>query len=184
MLKAFSRTFPGGTDVIQTECGICQAISPNELIAGAKHPKVLNCTAIWDTGATSSAISPRVVQQLGLKPVQIGRNYTAAGPIDVLIYAVNILLPCEVGVSMLFASCNDLHGTDVLIGMDVISRGDFAISHENGNLKFSFQIPSTHTLDFADEMKHTPAVAEKKPRPNDKCPCGSGRKYKNCHGKA
>lgn len=184
MPQAFSRTFPGGTDVIQTECGICQAISPKELAAGAKHPKVLNCTAIWDTGATASSITKRVVNELGLRPVRIGKNYTAAGEIDVLIYAINILLPCGAGVPLLLASCNDLHGTDVLIGMDVISRGDFAISHENGNLKFSFQIPSTHTLDFADEMKHTPVVAEKKPRPNDKCPCGSGRKYKNCHGKA
>ncbi|MBR4432146.1 MAG: SEC-C domain-containing protein, partial [Paludibacteraceae bacterium] len=24
---------------------------------------------------------------------------------------------------------------------------------------------------------------EKKPRPNDPCPCGSGKKYKQCHGK-
>jgi preprotein translocase subunit SecA len=27
-----------------------------------------------------------------------------------------------------------------------------------------------------------PAVAEKKPGRNDLCPCGSGKKYKNCHG--
>ena len=26
-------------------------------------------------------------------------------------------------------------------------------------------------------------VSEKKPRPNDKCPCGSGKKYKQCCGK-
>jgi len=24
---------------------------------------------------------------------------------------------------------------------------------------------------------------EKKPKPNDKCPCGSGKKYKDCCGK-
>ncbi len=28
-----------------------------------------------------------------------------------------------------------------------------------------------------------PAVRTKTPRPNDLCPCGSGLKYKNCHGK-
>jgi preprotein translocase subunit SecA len=28
-----------------------------------------------------------------------------------------------------------------------------------------------------------PVRAEKKPGRNDPCPCGSGKKYKNCHGK-
>ena len=28
----------------------------------------------------------------------------------------------------------------------------------------------------------TPYRAEKMPRPNDPCPCGSGKKFKNCHG--
>ena len=31
---------------------------------------------------------------------------------------------------------------------------------------------------------HTqPIVKEKMPRPNDPCPCGSGKKFKNCHGR-
>ena len=32
-------------------------------------------------------------------------------------------------------------GIDVLIGMDVISKGDFAISIYNGKKKFSIRIP-------------------------------------------
>ncbi|HQQ13707.1 MAG TPA: SEC-C metal-binding domain-containing protein, partial [Bacteroidales bacterium] len=28
-----------------------------------------------------------------------------------------------------------------------------------------------------------PVVAEKKVGRNEPCPCGSGKKYKNCHGK-
>jgi uncharacterized protein YecA (UPF0149 family) len=28
-----------------------------------------------------------------------------------------------------------------------------------------------------------PIHVEKKIRPNDPCPCGSGKKYKQCHGK-
>ena len=34
-----------------------------------------------------------------------------------------------------------------------------------------------------DTANHTPYVAERMPRPNDPCPCGSGKKFKNCHGK-
>ena len=39
------------------------------------------------------------------------------------------------------------------------------------------------TREDADQANHTPYVAERMPRPNDPCPCGSGKKFKNCHGK-
>lgn len=33
------------------------------------------------------------------------------------------------------------------------------------------------------EQHRQPIIREKMPRPNDPCPCGSGKKFKNCHGK-
>ena len=39
------------------------------------------------------------------------------------------------------------------------------------------------TREGADRVNHTPYVADRLPRPNDPCPCGSGKKFKNCHGK-
>ena len=33
------------------------------------------------------------------------------------------------------------------------------------------------------QHSHTPYIKEKMPRPNDSCPCGSGKKFKNCHGR-
>ena len=39
------------------------------------------------------------------------------------------------------------------------------------------------TREDADQVNHTHYVAERMPRPNDPCPCGSGKKFKNCHGK-
>ena len=41
---------------------------------------------------------------------------------------------------------------------------------------------SQDTREGANEINHTPYRAEKTPRPNDLCPCGSGKKFKNCHG--
>ena len=35
----------------------------------------------------------------------------------------------------------------------------------------------------ADKSKPAPIIAEKKVGRNDPCPCGSGKKYKHCHGK-
>lgn len=39
------------------------------------------------------------------------------------------------------------------------------------------------TRENAEQVHHTPIVKDKMPRPNDLCPCGSGKKFKNCHGK-
>ena len=82
-----------------------------------------------------------------------------------------------------------LNGFDVLIGMDIITLGDFSITNVNGKTVFSFRIPSTETVDYVQQEKqkvkaaHTPYVAPKIPKRNDPCPCGSGKKFKNCHGK-
>ena len=34
-----------------------------------------------------------------------------------------------------------------------------------------------------EKSKPAPMIAEKKVGRNDPCPCGSGKKYKHCHGK-
>ena len=39
------------------------------------------------------------------------------------------------------------------------------------------------TREGASQANHTPYRAERMPRPNDPCPCGSGKKFKNCHGR-
>ena len=37
--------------------------------------------------------------------------------------------------------------------------------------------------DTREMQRPEPLRVDKKPRPNDPCPCGSGKKYKQCHGK-
>ena len=37
--------------------------------------------------------------------------------------------------------------------------------------------------DTREQQRPEPLRVEKKPRPNDPCPCGSGKKYKQCHGR-
>ena len=49
-----------------------------------------------------------------------------------------------------------LTGCEVLVGMDIINRGDFAVSNRNGATAFSFRIPSVEEFDFvkADEARN------------------------------
>ena len=37
--------------------------------------------------------------------------------------------------------------------------------------------------DTREQQKHEPVRAQKMPGRNDSCPCGSGKKFKNCHGR-
>jgi preprotein translocase subunit SecA len=37
--------------------------------------------------------------------------------------------------------------------------------------------------DTRENARPEPIHVDKKPRPNDPCPCGSGKKYKQCHGR-
>ena len=39
------------------------------------------------------------------------------------------------------------------------------------------------TRETVQQQHRVPYTAEKMPRPNDPCPCGSGKKFKNCHGR-
>ena len=48
-------------------------------------------------------------------------------------------------------------GVDMLIGMDIINLGDFAITHKNGGTVFSFQIPSTRHYDFVKKINNETA---------------------------
>ena len=40
-------------------------------------------------------------------------------------------------------------GIDVLIGMDIISMGDFAVSNFDGKTQFSFRIPSQEHVEYS-----------------------------------
>ena len=72
----------------------------------------------------------------------------------------------------------EFSGGDVLIGMDIISQGDFAVTNHGGITKFSFRMPSVTHIDFVEEFKKSqPTIGR-----NDPCYCGSGQKFKKCHG--
>jgi hypothetical protein len=102
---------------------------------------------------------------------------TAGGERQSLIYLINIILPNNLGFPYLRVCECDIMGADVLIGMDLITLGDFAISNLNDKTSFTFRIPSLEIFDF---RTLPPGVKKYKPGPNDPCPCASGGKYKIC----
>lgn len=166
---------------IKTEAGVCPAFNP---LSGAQHPEISNFICLWDTGASGTVISSKVVEKLGLKPISKSKVFHANGESVVNVYAVNIFLLNSVGFQFIQVTEGVLAGIDVLLGMDIITMGDFSITNANGKTMFSFRIPSIKHIDYTTENKGqvTPPEIPKVSR-NSPCHCGSGKKYKACHGK-
>lgn len=178
--KSFTLEANGILRVLKTDCGVCPAFDP---LSGGKHPKIEKFVGLWDTGATGTVISTDCAKKLGLKPIGKTKVYHADGDSIVNVYAINLFLPNQVAFPFVKVTEGKLNGTDLLIGMDIISRGDFVVTNFGGQTTFSFRVPSTQKIDFVEESKPKPIVRNnKKIGRNDPCHCGSGKKFKQCHG--
>jgi predicted aspartyl protease len=164
---------------IVTKASIGEAFNLADL---PKEPPRKEFQAIWDTGATGTVISSRVVSECGLKPIGMAISHTASDIVNSNVYRISIELPNRVVFFALRVVEGKLPGgSDVLIGMDIITQGDFALTHKNKKTTFAFRMPSIDTIDF-NPNPPPKSVPVKKVGRNDPCPCGSGKKYKNCHG--
>ena len=141
--KVLTVDYPRRMRMLPTSCGIVDSYLKDGML------EVAEFRALWDTGADGSVISNSVVASLGLIPDGKIRVYHADGMSLVNTYTIDLRLPSGVVFRKLMVTSGDLKDTDVLIGMDVISMGDFAITASHGVTKFSFQIPSTHDIDFS-----------------------------------
>lgn len=157
--KALTLHFKGGLQrVLISECHACAAFDPATL-SESQPPPLQSFSAIWDTGATSSVINKRVVDVCGLKPTGMTQVQHAGGISDAETFLVAIWLPNGVGFSSVQVTRADLRGADILIGMDIITRGDFSITNLGGSTVFSFRCPSVRTVDFVKEAAHLSSAA-------------------------
>lgn len=110
--------------------------------------------ALWDTGATITCISGYVAEQLSLVATGKISIRTPSGESDRNTYLVDLSLPNNVVISDLVVSDSEIgtQGIGVLIGMDIINRGDFAVSNHNGVTVFTFRMPSSKRTDYSAEI--------------------------------
>jgi hypothetical protein len=158
---------------------VCEAFDPKDdsLNQTVKRQKF---DAIWDTGATATVITQKIIDAFGLKPVGMTMVSGIHGDKPSEIFMVNVELPNAVGFHHVQVTKGEIRGADMLIGMDIISTGDFAVTNKNGQTIFSFRCPSLEHIDF---VKPIPLAVRQKQGRNDPCACGSGKKYKHCCGK-
>ena len=118
-------------------------------VAGYSDPKALPAvvSALWDTGAWSSVITQKVVTALGLSPIDHVRACGVNGWYDAPVYIVDVTLPNKIKISNLLVSLGTMTAADMLIGMDVISMGDFKLIND-GKTSFSIRTPSEGDAPF------------------------------------
>lgn len=178
-IHALTVVYNGLSNVLKSKATVGFAFDPKK----TPTPAQIEFDAIWDTGASASVITQNVVNKCNLKPIGLVNVHTAGGLSQCNSYLVSLGLPNGVGFPALRVTEGQINGADVLIGMDVIASGDFAVSNFNGNTVFSYRIPSVTTTDFVLEVKQSNRLNMPKVGRNSPCPCGSGEKYKKCCGK-
>lgn len=158
-IHAFSLRNQGIVEEISFLVRISEAYEPPDMPTTAAPPPnipVVEYKAIWDTGATRTAISPKVVRDLSLRPISKMNVSTVGGGehadiYEAYVYLVNIYLPNRVALSG-FPVVEMSAGVDVLIGMDVVRQGDMAITNFEGKTIFTFRVPSAGKIDFVEDV--------------------------------
>lgn len=165
--------------MIMFEIGVSPVQPPGRKLAGEL---IRRYHSVWSTAANRSQISNKVIDELGLEPKSVSANGEE-------LYMVDMYFPNKMRVTVQNAAVMDTsladNRADCVVGMDVIRQGDISISHKDSKTLFSFRAPTQGGIDYAAEI----AADRDKPgsttmvRRNQLCPCGSGKKYKNCCGK-
>lgn len=139
---------------LKSSNGISRVLITDVNIHIANTPTNKIVKAIWDTGATGSAITKIVVKNLGLIPTGVAQVNTANGVATQNTYTIDIQLPNKVIIQGIIATEVDAlsGGCDALIGMDVISIGDFSITNHKGVTCMSFRVPSGHEIDYVKNL--------------------------------
>lgn len=186
--RAFTVSANGRLKALISPAAVSTAFHPSS----KNPPKPSQYSAIWDTGATGTVITQKVIDQCNLKPISRTIVHTAGGEIRTSVFLINLFLPNKVAFHAVRVTRGEITAdTDVLIGMDVIGSGDFAVTGKEGKNTFSFRMPSCECIDFTKHKKSGKMIPIDFPAPvatgsvgrNEPCPCGSGVKYKKCCGK-
>lgn len=119
--------------------------------------------ALWDTGATTTCISEAVAQQLNLIPTGMMDIRTPSSTKSVKTYLVNVGLPNHLNVNDVQVCETDIgkQNIEMLIGMDIISLGDFAVSNFNNKTIFTFRVPAKERIDFVPQSNIDNIIGQK-----------------------
>ena len=97
----------------------------------------------------NNMVTEQVVDDLGLR-VEGYTRVLHVGGIEESVpqFRINLAVFTDLHFPGVEVVSGKLAGCDVIVGMDIINQGDFAVSNRNGATTFSFRIPSVEDFDF------------------------------------
>ena len=96
-----------------------------------------------------------------LKLVPIGKQIVATptGSKEVDTFCVDTMLPNNVNFEGIIVIDSEIGSQTaggepigMLVGMDIIGRGDFAVTNHNGRTIFTYRCPSVGSIDFVNQL--------------------------------
>lgn len=143
--KAFTLVHKQIVSKLETQCGVVnEHTALNMTHVFGKHK------AIWDTGCAITTVHERIIEKLNLEIRGYMSVNTVIGTSETPYYYVDLLLPGGIALRSQKVLSGKMNACDVLIGMDIISLGDFAVTNLSGKTTFSFQLPSELVINFCD----------------------------------
>ena len=108
---------------------------------------------LWNTGYSESVISSDFVQKYNLQPIGTATVGTTGVTLKSNIYAIDFLLAQKQHIFLNVTESSQLCGSgfDMLIGLDVITLGDFTLTTTDDTICFSFRYPPKGLIDFTKE---------------------------------
>ena len=181
-IKGFRIVYPGVTKTLKSIINIGFGQITTETVNNFGEPVL----AVWDTGATRSCINETFAlkYKLPISGMTICRGVNSQQQVNT--YVVSLVLPNNNYVNDIeICSCDSTFPYGMLIGMDIISKGEFMVCTHNNITVYSFQNPAISLLSF-DYILNRPQLGISV---NDDfnvdmlCPCGSKLSFKKCCAK-
>lgn len=160
----FTLRFTGRAKSLTTPISVGK--TPTDPEEYEKQPMYHEVSGLWDTGATNSCITADVAAAIGAIPTGKTMVHGAHGAQLTNTYLVDFVLPNKVRIRNVKVTevVSTVGGFGVIVGMDIISAGDFCITNLNGKTVFSFRIPSMKEIDFTAVGAPENTIETKVPR--------------------
>lgn len=166
-IKALTVPYNQISDVIA--CSVNLSFPESLLSLGQTQIKD-DCVAIWDTGAMASAVTELEALKLGLIQTGVKQISGLGGTLVKKTYLVDILLPNKILLEnhpvTEVDNPKDKNGVKLetfgmLIGMDIISMGDFSVTNFEGKTVMSFRVPSMHKICYVADYNRMAIIHSK-----------------------
>ena len=131
-MGAYSKEYDSRADAIVTSCDFYTADSR----------RVVHCNKVmWDTGSTTTILSRRLLDKLRPEPYRKGGMSGIGGDVETNTYLVHVAPPTGDVITYIEVMEHDFEDYDAIIGMDIITYGDFRVESIGGKTTFFFRLP-------------------------------------------